>query len=150
MRFIAKTKEEYSQMALLQKYMTQVFKTEKGSGSKLEEATKNFINSPIEKEYEVMSDVVKNADITNFETDNPLMYKAYITKAAMDKKKLAIEYKDSKGNVSTRIIEAMNWKNDQLVAFCHGRQSFRQFKLDNIIRLAITDNDIERHEDVLI
>ena len=148
MRFVADTPEDYLAIGLLQKYLTQVFKNEKDTGSALEVATKKFIGTQIEKSYERPGDAVAKANFTEFDTNESDYMLAYIVQAATKRKKIAIEYVDTKGKPSTRILEPYNWRNGQLVAWCHERNAWRQFKLQQIQRVGITEDDFERPEEV--
>ena len=51
---------------------------------------------------------------------------------------LRITYKDSKGDVSKRNVEAYEIKNNHLWAYCRKRRSIRQFKLGNISHITVT------------
>ena len=148
MRFVADTPEDYLALGMLQKYLTQVFKNEKDTGSALETASKKFINAQIEKSYERPGQSVTQAQITDFDTTDPEFMLGYIVQAATRRKKIAIEYVDGKGKKSTRVLEPYNWRNGQLVAWCHERNAWRQFKLTQIQRVAITNDDFERPEEV--
>ena len=150
MRLVADTAEDFLILSLLQKQMTAGFKAEKGTGSGLETAYKKFIGVGIEKSYEKPGDTVHNVSMSNLDTDDPEMFLPYIVQAATTRKKIAIEYKDTKGKVSKRVLEPFNWRNDQLVAYCHERGAWRQFKLPQIMRVAITEDDFERQEEVEI
>jgi predicted DNA-binding transcriptional regulator YafY len=97
---------------------------------------KNFINTSIEKTYErpgTSAKVANNAD--SLETDDPALFISYIVMSATQRKKLAIEYVSGKGDVSTRLIEPHNWRNNQVVAWCHERGAWRQFKPSMIRRM---------------
>lgn len=150
MRLVADTAEDFLALSLLQRQMTAAFKAEKGTGSGLETAYKKFIGTSIEKAYEKPGETVHNVSMTELDTDDPAMFLPYIVQAATNRKKIAIEYKDAKGKVSKRVLEPFNWRNDQLVAYCHERGAWRQFKLPQIMRIAITEDDFERPEEVEI
>lgn len=151
MRLVAETIADYQCIALLQKQITQLFKAEKGTGTKLEESYKAFINTSIEKTYEMPGQSLKavNTNAT-MDSDDPAVFIAYIVHAAISRKKLAIEYMDAKGNVSKRIIEPHSWRNNQVVGWCHERGAWRQFKPSQIKRVAVLDEAFDRDEEVLI
>lgn len=153
MRLVADNKEEYQKLALLQKICTQHFKRERA----IEEQSimtlmfKSVINTQIEKSYEMpgqSTQIANSADV--METDDKSLFIAYIVMSATKRKKLAMEYRDGKGNISKRVIEPHNWRNDQVVAWCHERGAWRQFKPSQIVRLAVTNDDFDRSEDVEI
>ena len=148
MRFVADTPEDYLAITFLQKFMTQVFKGEEDKDSALSVATKKFMNASIDKSYERPGDSVKNANITDFDSDEKELILPYIVMAATSRRKLALVYADAKGNKSKRIVEPFNWRNGQLVAWCHERNAWRQFKLNQIMRIAITEDPFERPEPV--
>lgn len=151
MRLVADTKEDYAALALLQKQMTRMYKDEKGTGSVLETTYKSFINTSIEKSYEMPGQSLNSAN-TNSVMDaiEPQLFIAYIVHAAVNRLKLAIEYRDAKGVVSKRVIEPHSWRNDQVVAWCHERGAWRQFKPSQIVRVAVLAEDFERQEEVMI
>lgn len=153
MRLVADSREDYKQLSIVQKLMTQRFKLERDidAESTMTLALKSFINTSIEKSYERPGTSASVANGANaIETDDKSLFIAYIVTAATRRKKLAIEYRDAKGNVSKRLIEPFNWKNDQVVAWCHERSAWRQFKPNQIVRMAITDEDFDRSEDIEI
>lgn len=150
MRLVADSAEDFLILSLLQKQMTAAFKAEKGTGSGLETAYKKFIGISIEKAYEKPGETVHNVAMSDLDTDDTSLFLPYIVQAATNRKKIAIEYKDTKGKVSKRVLEPFNWRNDQLVAYCHERGAWRQFKLPQIMRIAITEDDFERPEEVEI
>ncbi len=148
MRFVADTPEDYLAITFLQKFMTQVFKGEDDKDSALSTATKKFMNANIDKSYERPGDSVKNANISEYDSDEKELILPYIVMAATSRRKLALVYADTRGNQSKRIIEPFNWRNGQLVAWCHERNAWRQFKLSQIKRIAITEDGFERPEPV--
>lgn len=151
MRIVADNKEEYADLSLIQKQITQLFKAEKGSGSRLEGVYKKFINTSIEKTYEKPGDSTKIANTNStMDTSDPNHFIAYLVHAAVNRKKIAMEYTDAKGKTSKRVIEPHSWRNDQVVGWCHERSAWRQFKPRQIARIAVTDQDFDRSEDVEI
>lgn len=151
MRLVADTPEDYLALTLLQKQITQLFKKEKGTGSALETVYKKFINTSIEKSYEMPGQSVQNANVKAImDTDDKDLIIPYIVHGATNRKKVAIEYRDTKGNVSKRIIEPFTWRNNQIVAWCHERGAWRQFKPAQILRVAVLDENFERSEEVEI
>lgn len=150
MRLVADTAEDFLILSLLQKQMTAAFKVEKGSGSGLETAYKKFIGVGIEKSYEKPGETVHNVSMTALDTDDSELFLPYIVQAATNRKKIAVEYRDTKGNVSKRVLEPFNWKNGQLIAYCHERGAWRSFKLGQMMRVAVTEDDFERQEEVEI
>lgn len=150
MRIVVDNKEEYANVALLQKQVTRLFKLEKDTGSKLEASYKQFINTPIEKSYEKPGESAKVANNSTMDTTDKSLFIAYIVHAAINRKKLAVEYVDGKGKQSKRLLEPFNWRNDQVVAWCHERGAWRQFKPSQMLRVAVTDETFDRSEDVEI
>lgn len=150
MRLVADSSEDFKKLSMVQRLMTEAFKAEKGTGSELETAYKTFINTTIEKSYERPGEAIKKANITQMDTDERGLIIPYIVHAAINKKKIAVEYKDGKGNVSKRILEPFGWRNGQLSAFCHERGAWRTFKPSNILRIAITDDSFEMDGDMTI
>lgn len=151
MRIVADTKQDYMVLALLQKQMTRMYKDEKDTGSVLEGAYKSFINTSIEKSYEMPGQSLQAANVNSvMDSSDPALFIAYIVHSAVNRLKLAIEYKDAKGNVSKRVIEPHSWRNDQVVGWCHERGAWRQFKPSQIVRVAVIAEDFERQEEVMI
>lgn len=150
MRIVVDNKEEYANVALLQKQVTRLFKLEKDTGTKLEASYKQFINTPIEKSYEKPGESAKVANTSTMDTTDKTLFIAYIVHAAINRKKLAVIYVDGKGNESKRLLEPFNWRNGQVVAWCHERGAWRQFKPSQMLRVAVTDETFDRSEDVEI
>ena len=152
MRIVADTKKEYQQLSRIQKQVTQLFKQEKENnpGGILHESYKQFINTSIEKSYEMPG---KSAEVANddsaLQTDDQSLFIPYIVQAAVSRKKMAIEYASKKG-ASKRLIEPHTWRNGHVVAWCHERGAWRQFKPSQIIRLAVTGENFDRSEEVEI
>lgn len=151
MRLVADSPEDYLALTLLQKQVTQLFKKEKGTGSGLETTYKKFIGCSVEKSYERPGQSVQNVNQTaTMDTSDPELVIPYIVHGAVNRKKIALEYRDAKGNVSKRVIEPFTWRNGQVSAWCHERGAWRQFKPTQIIRVAVLSEDFERPEDVEI
>jgi predicted DNA-binding transcriptional regulator YafY len=150
-RLVADNPQDYKRLSLLQKQVTQLYKKEKDKGTPLEEVYKAFINTPIEKSYERPGSSTEIAN-TNaiMETDDPTLIIPYIVHAAINRKKMAIEYKSAKGDISKRLIEPHAWRNNSVVAWCHERGAWRQFKPSMILRAAVTDQDFDREDIVEI
>lgn len=60
-----------------------------------------------------------------------------IKKAINLSKKLEIEYVDSKGNETKRVIKPEKMKNGKIIAYCYLRNDWRSFKIDRIKRIEI-------------
>lgn len=56
-----------------------------------------------------------------------------IMSAAKNKHTVTIQYKDSKGQVSTRVTEPYELRDDSYWGYCHMRGSIRNFKISNIL-----------------
>ena len=152
MRLVADNAEEYRMLTRIQKQMVEMYKIEKenDSTSLLTNTYKKFINTTIEKSYEKPGESAKVANMSSMQTDDPTLFIAYIVMSATQRKKLAIEYKDAKGGISKRLIEPHNWKNGQVVAWCHERGAWRQFKPSMIQYMALTDEEFDRTEEIEI
>lgn len=153
MRLVADTPDDYQKLSRIQKQITQMFKNEKENnpGGILFLTYKSFINTSIEKSYERPGESTAVANTKAVaDTDDKNLFIPYIVQAAIKRNKVAIEYMDAKGNVSKRVIEPHTWRNDQVVAWCHERGAWRQFKPKQIQRVAIIDETFDRTEDVEI
>ena len=152
MRLVADNGVEYRQLSRIQKLMVEAYKTEKENDPDgvMANMYKAFINTNIEKSYEKPGESTKVANTSDLQTDDPSMFIAYIVMSATQRKKLAIEYKDTKGGISKRLIEPHNWKNGQVVAWCHERGAWRQFKPAMIQFMALTDEEFDRTEEIEI
>ncbi len=152
MRLVADSQDEYKQLVRIQRVITGLWKMEKEDNpeSTLIDAYKKIMNTPIEKSYEMPGQGVKIANNTKFDTTDRSLIVPYIVQAAITRKKCAIEYQDAKGNISKRLIEPHTWRNNQVVAWCHERGAWRQFKPAQIQRIAITDEAYDRDEVVEI
>lgn len=153
MRLVADNAEDYQKLSRLQKLFTAQFKKEKEAdpNSIMTQTLKTFIGTSIEKSYERpgQSTQIANSDDV-METDDRNLFIAYIVMSATQRKKLAIEYVSGKGDVSKRVIEPHTWRNNQVVAWCHERGAWRQFKPSMIRRLAVTNEPFDREEVVEI
>lgn len=153
MRLVADNKEEYQMLSRIQKVITAQFKVEKENdpNSVLTQTYRKFIGTSIEKSYEMpgRSTQIANDDDV-MDTDDKNLFIAYIVHAAINRKKLAIEYVSGKGDVSKRVIEPHTWRNNQVVAWCHERGAWRQFKPSMIKRMAVTSQPFDREEVVEI
>lgn len=56
-----------------------------------------------------------------------------IISAAKNKHTVTIQYKDSKGQVSTRVTEPYELRDDSYWGYCHMRGSIRNFKIASIL-----------------
>jgi hypothetical protein len=153
MRLVADNAEDYQMLSRIQKLLTQAFKVEKENNPNgvLALTHKKFINTSIEKSYERpgQSAQIANAEDVMDTTDKSLFI-AYIVMAATQRKKMAVQYRDAKGNVSQRVLEPFNWRNNQVVAWCHERGAWRQFKPSQMERVAVTNEPFDREEVVEI
>ncbi|WP_422661607.1 WYL domain-containing protein (plasmid) [Paenibacillus sp. EC2-1] len=149
MRIIADNKEEYKLMAKLQKMINGMYQQEENH------AIKNVYNvirkANIEKSYVQPGKSVEEAesDIEMYTEDKELIM-AYIVTAAVNRKKLIIDYVGKDGKQSQRTIEPFSIKNGMIVSWCHEAGSWRHFKPANIQRIATTTQDFERDEIVEI
>jgi predicted DNA-binding transcriptional regulator YafY len=153
MRLVADTKDEYKQLTRLQKLFTQKFKEEKEADpdSVLTKTLRKFISTSVEKSYEMPGKSTNVANTSSImDTDDKTLFIAYIVHAATSRMKVAIEYKSAKGDVSKRLIEPHAWRNDQVVAWCHERGAWRQFKPHMMQRVAVTSESFDREDEVLI
>ncbi|MFL9843412.1 helix-turn-helix transcriptional regulator [Flavobacterium rhizosphaerae] len=85
--------------------------------------------------------LIKNSKTNNNKPEN---YLNVLLKAISDKKAVDIEYKTfGNDEVTSRLIEPIGvfHENDNwyTIAYCHLRETYRQFRLDRIISLAKTD-----------
>lgn len=153
MRLVADTPDDYRTLSFMQKQITQLFKIEKENNpdGPLVKEYRKLMNAPLEKSYERPGSSVSGINQKRvMETDDRALLIAYIVQSATQRKKAAIEYRDAKNNVSKRLIEPHSWRNDQVIAWCHERNAWRQFKPSQIVRIAITNEDFDRSEKVEI
>jgi len=84
--------------------------------------------------------------------DNDFEYLAVLQLAVSNKKIIAIEYKNNKEEVSKREVEsiglifyAFSW---HLIAWCHHRKSYRDFKVSRIIAVKDTDLPFKKNKHI--
>lgn len=149
MRIVADNEQEYKDLVRIQKVVTGLWKLEENEG--LKGIFKSFMNTSIEKSYVKpgRSAAVAN-DHADMDTEDRELIVPYIVHAAIQKKKVTIQYKDAKGESSQRLIEPFSWRGDTVVAWCHERGAWRQFKPKQIVRIAVLDLPFDREEDVEI
>ncbi len=58
-----------------------------------------------------------------------------IKKAIESSKKLEIEYVDSKGKETRRVIKPEKIENGKIIAYCYLRNEWRSFKIDRIKKI---------------
>lgn len=73
-----------------------------------------------------------------------------IEKAAKNQCLVEITYTDSKGAVSTRMVEPYEFKNDALYAFCTIKNGMRCFKTNKISRASATNVKFTPRWEILI
>lgn len=148
MRLVAETPEDYKALARIQKLVTSLWKAEEDGEHK--EMLKKFMNTPLEKVYERPGESVRVAKDADLYSEDPAFFIPYIVHGAINRKKVAIEYRSNKGEVKKRLIEPFTWRNGSLVAWCHEAGAWRNFKPSNIIAIAVTNADFDRDEEVEI
>ncbi|MNO71308.1 hypothetical protein D3C76_622200 [compost metagenome] len=155
MRIGAQSEQEYKQLTLLQNLMTQRFKEERENDpdGPLTLALKAFINTPLDKTWIMPDEQIQAANSATMDTEDHAMFIPYIIHAAVNRKKVAIEYVSNNKPMSKRIIEPMNYSRAKsggvnIVAWCHSAGAWRHFNPANIQRVAVLDEDFDRPEDV--
>lgn len=155
MRIGAENDAEYKQIMLLQNLMTQQFKAEKQNDpdGPLTNALKKFINTPVDKTWELPDEAIQAANSATMDTEDPALFIPYIIHAAVNRKKVAVEYTSNGKPTSKRIIEPMNYSKAKsgginIVAWCHSAGAWRHFNPANISRVAVLDETFDRPEDV--
>lgn len=153
MRLVADNEEDYQMLARVQHQVTYWLKQEQANGGSdlLINTYKRFINTPIEKSYMKPGQSVQAANTSAImDTEDRALIIPYIVHAAINRKKIAIEYFSDKKGVSKRVVEPFNWNGNNLVAWCHEAGAWRHFKPNNIRRIAVLDEDFDRPDEVLI
>lgn len=148
MRLVADTPEDYKALARCQKLITSLWKAEEPGEHK--DMLKAFMNCPLEKSYEQPGKSVEIAKDAELYTEEKELFIPYIVHAAVNRKKMAMQYRSNKGEVKNRLVEPFTWRNGSLVAFCHEAGSWRNFKPANITALAVTNHPFDRDEEVEI
>jgi len=157
MKVIAESEDDYKGLMILQNLMNQRLKEEEkiDPDGPLTTALRKFNKTPIVKSWEFEGEDMKIANSSLMDTEERDYFVPYIVQAAVNRKKLAIEYTSKGKPMSKRIIEPMNWTEAKggginIVAWCHSSGSWRHFNPHNMSRVAITNDDFDRDEDVEI
>lgn len=153
MKVIAESEEDYKGLMLLQNLMGQRLKEEQqiDPDGPLTAVLKKFNNTPIYKSWEFSGEDMKAANSATMDTEEKEYFIPYLVHAAVNKKKVAIEYTSKGKPMSKRIIEPMSWVNAKtgginIAAWCHSSGQFRQFNPLNMSRVAVLGEGFDREE----
>ena len=69
--------------------------------------------------------------------------KLLLQRGGRSHKLVKILYNDSKGDITTRLVEPYEFRGNGVYAFCHLRDEIRFFKLNNIKSIEVTETSFE-------